>query len=120
MTSCVSAADVFTICVDACVAIVRVDFAELFSQSDTGNTAGQVGPTQSVAWKKARVAAALERSPAEAGCLMFPVMWSTEHGTCAVCSAPSRMATEVHACRLSGRTGAGTTEKVRQNKNKQE
>ena len=46
LTSCVSAADVFTVCVDACVALVSVDVVEFFCRSDTGNTAGQVGPTQ--------------------------------------------------------------------------
>ena len=89
LTSCVSAADVFTICVDACVALVSVNFSEFLFRSDTGNTAGQVGPTQSAARKKARVAAASDRGPAKASCLMFPAMRSTEHGTRAVCSAPS-------------------------------
>ena len=59
--------------------------------------------------------AASDRSPAESGCLMLPAMWSTHHGTCAVCSA-----TKVHACSVSERTGIVTIEKVRQNKNKQE
>ena len=117
LTSCVSAADVFTVCVDACVALVRANFAEFFSGSDTGTTGGQVGPTQSAARKKARLRIV---SLQKASCLMFPAMRSTEHGTCAVCSAPSRMATEVHACSVSGRTGAATTEKVRQKKNEQE
>ena len=76
------------------------------------------GSTQSAARKKARVAAASDRGPAKASCLMFPAVRSTQSGTCTVCSAPSRVATEVHACSVSGRTGAVTTEKVRQKKKK--
>ena len=47
LTSCVSAADVFIVCVNACVAMVSVNFAEFFSGSDTGN-AGQMDPLLSM------------------------------------------------------------------------
>ena len=54
LTSCVSAADVFIVCVDASVALVSVNFPDFFSGSDTGNTAGQMDPLLSV-WKKAQL-----------------------------------------------------------------
>ena len=63
LTSCVSAADVFIVCVDACVALVSVNLAEFFSGSDTGNTAGQMDPLLTVLKKaQLRIVALLKQT----------------------------------------------------------
>ena len=89
-------------CVDACVALVSVDVVEFVSQSDTGNTGGQVGPTQSAAWKKARVAAASDRGSCKSKLLDVSrdAVHTARHVRCLLCA--ESMANEVHACSVSG------------------